>query len=337
MQKVHLKIFHLLYICGILNKYKRFLYCGVTVMLSKTDIQKEIGKGICIYPLILSNIKENSLNLGVGKYAWSLNGGTVYFDKTKNQKKCFSLIQSNNSKKVTIDKGGSVILSDQDQQKYVVLLPHSTTLIETAETIAIGNNIGGTYHSKVGLVSKGLGHIGTMVGPNFCGDSLVAVHNVSDELIVLKCGETFVSVVFYYLKTKYSNGNATVSGHTDKFSSLGINLTESDEQILNADWKKQKEEIRKRMINSKEYTELQKDLKERSFRNIKSILNVKNIVIVSLIAIFIIGFGFGAYRLDLNNNTTIWSDRFWNVFCSGLAVAIISPIMKYVFNNRKDN
>ena len=33
-------------------------------MLSRRDIEKELGKGINIYPLVRENIKENSINLG---------------------------------------------------------------------------------------------------------------------------------------------------------------------------------------------------------------------------------------------------------------------------------
>ena len=69
--------------------------------------------------------------------------------------------------------------------------------METKEVLSLNNYIGGTYHAKVGIVSKGMGHIGTMIGPNFSGDSLIAFHNVSDDLIVLKVGESFVSVVFH--------------------------------------------------------------------------------------------------------------------------------------------
>lgn len=102
----------------------------------------------------------------------------------------------------------------------------STILIEIEEVLAVNNNIGGTYHSKVRLVSKGLGHIGTVVGPNFSGESLLAFHNISDQLIILKPGESFVSVIFYYLKTPYTELNPTTSGYTDKFARLGLKVTE---------------------------------------------------------------------------------------------------------------
>ena len=48
-------------------------------MLSKFDIQKELGKEICVFPLDLSNIKENSINLCAGKFAWSMATREVVF------------------------------------------------------------------------------------------------------------------------------------------------------------------------------------------------------------------------------------------------------------------
>ena len=44
-------------------------------MLSRNDIEREIGKGINIVPLITSNIKENSINLTIGQNGWAKVGG----------------------------------------------------------------------------------------------------------------------------------------------------------------------------------------------------------------------------------------------------------------------
>ena len=42
-------------------------------MLSKKDIERELGKGIAIVPFSATNVKDNSVNLTASKYAW----GTV--------------------------------------------------------------------------------------------------------------------------------------------------------------------------------------------------------------------------------------------------------------------
>ena len=46
-------------------------------MLSNIDIENELGRGINIFPLKKENIKENSINLTISKYAWSLGQGCI--------------------------------------------------------------------------------------------------------------------------------------------------------------------------------------------------------------------------------------------------------------------
>lgn len=124
-------------------------------MLSKIDIQNEIGKNINIYPLSLSNLKENSINLSASSYAWSLKGGEFYTSNSANIPPSFSLNKTSecsNFKKIA--PCSSAVIEMSLKEKYIVLFPHSTTLIETAEVLSVGKNIGGTYHSKVGLGLK---------------------------------------------------------------------------------------------------------------------------------------------------------------------------------------
>ena len=46
-------------------------------MLSKRDFEKELGRGISIYPFKEKNIKENSINFSVSSNAWTLGNGTI--------------------------------------------------------------------------------------------------------------------------------------------------------------------------------------------------------------------------------------------------------------------
>lgn len=304
-------------------------------MLSKTDIINELGKGICVFPLERNNIKENSLNLCAGEYAWTMENREIYFCKDEYEKsKRFSLIKDAEHTEVhTFNKGGTAIVGDDNGKKYIILLPLSTTLIETKEVLSVSSYIGGTYHSKVGLVSKGLGHIGTMVGPNFSGDSLIAIHNISNNLVVLEVGESFVSVVFHYLDTPYEKPNPTNSGHTDKFSALGIKVTEDDLKVLNADWRKQFNEVKMKMLDQDEYEAIQKDILLQKRENIKKYFNKKNIITGSVtIAVLVIMYIL-AYRADVKTGSTIWVDRYFNVGCSGIIVAILSGVFKSFKNN----
>lgn len=305
-------------------------------MLSKIDIQNEIGKNINIYPLSLSNIKENSINLCASSYAWSLKGGEIYSSNSpiKNQS-LFSLTKtSTHNNPIKIAPNRSSVVEINENEKYIILFPHSTTLIETVEVLSVGNNIGGTYHSKVGLVSQGIGHIGTMVGPNFSGESLIALHNISDDLITIKCGDSFVSVVFHYLDTSYKNINPTVSGHTDKFSELGIYLSPEESAELNADWKKQHAEVRHKLQESNEYIELQKIIKKQKKEKLKKFFNKKNVFLLSFLLIFIVGLGFLTHWIDNTNGNTTWGDRYWNVCLSGALVSIISIVFKHILENQ---
>lgn len=302
-------------------------------MLSKIDIQNEIGKNINIYPLSLSNIKENSINLSASSYAWTLKGGEIYLSHSpKKNESPFSLVKTNtHNSPVKISPRCSSVVETNTKEKYIILFPHSTTLIETVEVLSVGNNIGGTYHSKVGLVSQGIGHIGTMVGPNFSGESLIALHNISDDLITIKCGDSFVSVVFHYLDTSYEKNNPTVSGHTDKFAELGITLSSEESAELNADWKKQPTEIKHKLQESNEYKELQNIIKQQKKEKLKKYLNKKNILSVTFLLVILIGLGLLTFWLDTKNNNTVWGDRYWNVCLSGALVSIISIVFKHMF------
>lgn len=41
-------------------------------MLSKIDIQQSLGKSICFFPFKKDNIKENSINLTISKFSWTI-------------------------------------------------------------------------------------------------------------------------------------------------------------------------------------------------------------------------------------------------------------------------
>ena len=292
-------------------------------MLSRRDIEKELGKGINIVPIIRDNFKENSINLTASQNAWTMGSGTVYwFGGTK-----FSVHEPTGKKRAkTFSQGSNCVFWDKqgDQHNsYIVLLPHSTTLIETSEVLGVANNIGGALHSKVGLVSKGIGHIGTMLGPGYCGHLLIALHNITDEAIAIKVGSTFVSLSFDYLTTQVMRTSSTVSGHLDKFPELGININEETRSYLTADWKSNIEGIREKMCESEAYKEYKKHIRENSWKELKKYISKRNVVAVFVITVVIIGIYFGAVMLDKKLESPIWVDRFWNVGFSGIIGSLI--------------
>ncbi|MFV0516945.1 MAG: hypothetical protein ACK5MV_06080 [Aminipila sp.] len=279
-----------------------------------------------MFPLNLKNFKENSINLCAGYYAWTFENGIVYYCKSRKE---FSLLKNTEfCEEHKLSKRKSAIIRINQKEQYIILLPQATTLIETKEILATGSNIGGTYHSKVGMVSQGIGHIGTMLGPNFSGNSLIALHNVTKNLIVLKVGESFVSVVFHYLDTPIIEKNPTVSGHVDKMSELGITLSKSQREDLAADWKGDLEKVREKMMDSKEFKELQERVKKQRIQKLKLLINKKNIFILLILILIITTLISVSYWLDNRFNTNDWSNRCWNIVGSGVLVTIIGGLIK---------
>lgn len=290
-------------------------------MLSRKDIENELGKGINIYPLHNKNIKGNSINFTIGKNAWSLGSGKII--KNTNGKWIMAPEIDNGRKIVDIKPGKSAIIHDEKKHNKLILLPHTTTIVETSEVIGVNNYIGGTLHSKVGIVAKGIGDIGTMLGPNFCGHLMISLHNISDKIIELPVGETFVSLVFFYLKTPDNTINTNMSGHVDKLAELGINIDQKTREYLTEDWKMSLDGIKYKMTRSNEYKELVSKIKQEKYSKLKSYFNWQNaLLIFAYIALSIIMVIF-AKHFDNKYNTTVWSERAYTIIISGIIVPLI--------------
>ena len=95
-------------------------------MLSRNDIEKELGKGINIYPLHISNIKGNSINFTIGTNAWSLGNGQIV--KSSDGRWRIASNVSEGIKKIEIKSGESAVVTDGKKKK-LILLPHTTIII----------------------------------------------------------------------------------------------------------------------------------------------------------------------------------------------------------------
>lgn len=296
-------------------------------MLSEKDINRELGKGINIYPFNSDNIKENSINLSSSNYCWSMTKGKCYFD-TEGQ--LFTTNNKNNSLKEIQCQKGKNCVKKINNIEYIILLPYSTTLIETKEVIGIDNYIGGTCHSKVGIISQGIGDIETMFGPNFCGHFLISLHNSTNRPKKIEVGKTIVSLVFHYLDTPIDRDNSTIGAHIDKMSSLGIVLSPSETEELTTDWKRNLGDIRSKMKESKEYKDHEKQLKGKNNTDLKKYFNMRNLVIfIVLISILVIMYKICGY-MDTKNKNAVWTNRFWDVGCSGIIVMIIQLVFGFI-------
>ena len=154
-------------------------------MLSKEDYNREIGKNIFIYPLDFARILGNSIDLTASEFAWTSDGKYIYDDVTG---------------KISVP-------------------PHETACVLTREAIYVKSNIGGTYHSRVSMAKKGFSHVGTMLDPEFFGQSLIVLHNTTNKALEIdaKNHERIVSIIFYYLNTPILiESHKPNPGHVDK-------------------------------------------------------------------------------------------------------------------------
>lgn len=189
-------------------------------MFSKIDIQKSLGKDIIFFPFKEENIKENSLNLTVSKWAWTL---------TEVPQDELAKVGNNGEKKYGEKKS---CLINKDGKDYIILFPFSTTMVITNEFLAIGKSIGGTIHTRVGTAALGVGHISTMLGPSYMGRLCVPLHNPTCKTIYLPVGDSFLSIIFYRLNSSIKESNHTSKAHIDKFSTWGITLNEKERQEI---------------------------------------------------------------------------------------------------------
>jgi len=93
-----------------------------------------------------------------------------------------------------------------------------TILVKTLERIEMPENlsISGLISSKVSIVTKGLTHISTTVDPDWKGNLLITISNVSNETVTLKYGQAFCTAVFLENKSLPT----VLSNHDDSRNDL---------------------------------------------------------------------------------------------------------------------
>lgn len=72
---------------------------------------------------------------------------------------------------------------------YFLLEPGDTALALTYESIWVSKKFAGTFHSKVGYVSQGLGHISTTLDPGWMGQLLISINNPNTNSIHVVIGK----------------------------------------------------------------------------------------------------------------------------------------------------
>lgn len=139
----------------------------------------------------------------------------------------------------------------------IIIPPKTTALIQNYETIWCSKKIAGTYHSKVGLVSKGLGHISTTLDPDYLGISLISVHNHNekDEIQLVIEEDSFVTLVFNYVNTesKIGRGDNHPGDRIDVLNQRGINLSDDGRRWLQQGFMNSTEALRIEMEKCDDY------------------------------------------------------------------------------------
>lgn len=74
-----------------------------------------------------------------------------------------------------------VNIQNDNNEKYCYIGPHDTVIILTREAVYVSNEIAGTFHSKVGIVTQGFGHISTTLDPCWQGPLLISLNNPTNK------------------------------------------------------------------------------------------------------------------------------------------------------------
>lgn len=275
-------------------------------ILSNLDIENEIGENIAIFPFSKENLRSASYNLTVSKLAWNLATKKSIYDP--------------NTEKITIAKD-------------------STALIQTNEAIWVSKRVAGTYHSKVGLVSKGLSHIGTTLDPEYIGVSLITVHNYgNDDIILIPEDDTFVTLIFYYVNTEAIVQTGSNSpGQIEMLQ--GFDITPEEIKWLTRDFRKVPSQLKLKLKECPDFQDIFKKREEEKLKlesevlkrlkdeqNKKQCLIIYGITLLTF-SIVIVGLFYLSSHKDKIGNEP-WYDLTVNIAYSIILVIPASVLIK---------
>lgn len=122
-------------------------------------------------------------------------------------------------------------IHNNGNERFCYIKPNDTVLIMTREAIWVSENIAGTFHSKVGIVSQGFGHISTTLDPNWEGPLLISLNNPTQKTLKFVLGndngngftyKSFVTLMFYRLASSTSASHDNPSCRMDILQKLKI-------------------------------------------------------------------------------------------------------------------
>lgn len=116
----------------------------------------------------------------------------------------------------SINRGLLVPIHNLNNEKFCYVDPHDTILILTREALWVSENIAGTFHSKVRIVSQGFGHIGTTLDAYWEGPLLISLNNPTSKKLKFVIGRddgtgfrhsSFVTLIFYRMASPTTKGH----------------------------------------------------------------------------------------------------------------------------------
>jgi len=235
-------------------------------MLSDVDIKKKLKKkNIAIAPFNSKNVEGASIYVTASAFAWSLK------DRNK---------ISNSS--------GQIIIPAND-----------TGMIVTTEKIYVDLTTAGVCLSRVGMVSKGVRHVGAPIKPGYAGRLIISIQNPRKDDFPLRVGEPIAVVMLHELKTRatidWSQNENGVFFNLSETVDMGE--TDKNELIVNSPCKNK---IIKSMEESQEYIDyvtdkgyLQKIKNIGAFvgKHIASILTAVVVVVIGEIIVHFLKMG----------------------------------------------
>lgn len=225
-------------------------------MLKYEDILNQMGKEISIYPLSVESIQGSSVDLLAGEYAWSI--------VTKKS-----------------------VVSDTPNGKEIKIAPKDIVIVYSNEVVSVDQSIAGTLHSKIIWTSHGIFMNSTTLDPGYTGNFMFTFYNSGDKEIVWSSGKTpIATLVFFNVngKTKFQVKTKTLQLRA--LNSIGIVPDSHTSGELDAQWRNSPEDVRLRLKNSAEYSELKQLIEALPKIKAKDIFN-KWIVPIGLIVLVI--------------------------------------------------
>lgn len=134
-------------------------------MFSDVDVKNRINKDLAFIPYNEANVSPIGYDLEIGELIFSKVNG----------------------------------LAQKNSEGNYIIEPHDTIHILTKEIIWLSSRVSATLHSRTAMSYRGLSNISTTVDPNWIGQLLITMTNLTDSEIILKKDKPFCTLIIHKL------------------------------------------------------------------------------------------------------------------------------------------